>query len=214
MRLQWTEKLRAAWTCAPHRRQCPDPCRDRSSASSLVGLHAKGEVTRSLAAVRAGERGRCRRTGRSRLESALTSRCRFAFGFSLFGKEFRSAEAAARCPAGVPSVGGQNLRNRVDSFSSVRPHSVSLYWSGTRPSVRCPRAGPEQNASCRSAAAFSANPMSNRQRAEEQQVQSAASWLRRRLLADDGLDAWTSDSSRILHAPPVLRRVCKAAYYI
>jgi len=39
--------------------------------------------------------------------------------------------------------------------------------------VRPLRAGPAQNASCCSAAAFSANPMSNRQRAEEQQDSAA-----------------------------------------
>ena len=123
------------------------------------------------------------------------------FCFWLFAFRKRVPKRGSRGPVPgrrVPSVGGQNLRNRVDSFSSVRPHSVSLYWSGTRPSVRCPRAGPEQNASCRSAAAFSANPMSNRQRAEEQQVHKC-SIVRRRLLADDGLDGLVTPVASPMH---------------
>ena len=69
-------------------------------------------------------------------------------------------------------------------FVSAFPRRRSCTSRDT--AVRPLRTGPAQNASCRSAAAFSANPMSNRQRAEEKQVHKC-SIVRRRLLADDGL---------------------------
>ena len=91
-----------------------------------------------------------------------------------------AGQPQARLDGRVPHPGVRKSGNRC----RYCPRRRSCTSRDT--AVRPLRAGPAQNASCCSAAAFSANPMSNRQRAEEQQVHKC-SIVRKRLLADDGL---------------------------
>ena len=78
------------------------------------------------------------------------------------------ARAQGRARPAHPATCSTPRCAKIWEFVSAFPRRRSCTSRDT--AVRPLRAGPAQNASCRSAAAFSANPMSNRQRAEEQQV--------------------------------------------